>query len=174
MFNGNEIKRLRLLLGLSQEQLSDELGIPKGRINQWEQRNSVPKSDDMKTIENFFTKNIDRKHYSNAQSISIVEDSEAYYNRFGNAFEPLNDGTYLMQVPIIAEYARGGRMAGFSDKEYFDELPKHSVVVDSIHKGKYLSFKVAGESMDYDGRDAIQGCALKTLYSYAKSISKAI
>lgn len=102
------------------------------------------------------------KMESNAAPISLVEESESYYNRFGNVFEPLEDGNYLMQVPIITEYARGGRMAGFSDREYFDELPKHTVVVDKIHKGKYLSFRVAGESMDFDGRDAILDGAIVT------------
>lgn len=149
------IKQLREKYGITQIELSNKTGIPRGRINQWEQRNTVPKKDDYDKVERFFNEletNVSNKSkitsYSNAQPISIAEDSEVYYNRFGNVFEPLNDGTYLMQVPIIADYARGGRMAGFSDKEYFDELPKHTVVVDSIHKGKYLSFKVAGESMD--------------------------
>jgi hypothetical protein len=125
-------------------------------------------AEDLKTIENFFenntkTDNKPEKHYEqNASPISVAEESESYYNRFGNVFEPLEDGNYLMQVPIITEYARGGRMAGFSDREYFDELPKHTVVVDKIHRGKYLSFKVLGESMDFDGRDAILDGAIVT------------
>lgn len=163
------IKQLRERFGITQQEVSNKTGIPRGRINQWEQRNTIPKKEDYDKLEAYFKSletNVpivkENRSYQNAVPISVVEESESYYNRFGNVFEPLEDGNYLMQVPIITEYARGGRMAGFSDREYFDELPKHTVVVDKIHKGKYLSFRVAGESMDFDGRDAILDGAIVT------------
>lgn len=48
------IKELRLKFKLSQQQLSEKVGIPKGRINSWEQRNTIPKVEDYKKLENFF------------------------------------------------------------------------------------------------------------------------
>lgn len=48
------VKELREKHGLSQQQLADKTGIPKGRINGWEQQNSKPKADDAKVLEQFF------------------------------------------------------------------------------------------------------------------------
>jgi transcriptional regulator with XRE-family HTH domain len=48
------IKEKRTELGLSQQQLADFTGIPKDRIGKWEQGKGNPKSDDNKTLEDFF------------------------------------------------------------------------------------------------------------------------
>jgi transcriptional regulator with XRE-family HTH domain len=48
------IKDLRLKNGLSQQQLAEKTGIPKGRINNWEQGNGQPKAKDYKLLEDFF------------------------------------------------------------------------------------------------------------------------
>lgn len=50
------IKELRIEFNLTQQELSDATGIPKGRINAWEQRNSKPKVDDYNTLSTFFSK----------------------------------------------------------------------------------------------------------------------
>lgn len=51
-----DIKLLRTILGYSQQRLSDETGIPKSRISQWELGNGHPKVDDFNILTNFFTK----------------------------------------------------------------------------------------------------------------------
>lgn len=49
-----KVKDLRQKHGLSQQELSDKTGIPKGRINNWEQGNGKPKADDYTILKNFF------------------------------------------------------------------------------------------------------------------------
>lgn len=41
-----DVRELRMKFNLSQQELSDLTGIPKGRINSWEQRGSTPKAKD--------------------------------------------------------------------------------------------------------------------------------
>lgn len=48
------VKELRQKFRLSQKDLSDATGIPKGRINGWEQLGSHPKIKDYNTLKNFF------------------------------------------------------------------------------------------------------------------------
>ena len=48
------IKELRNGMKLSQQELSDILGIPKGRINAWEQNKGKPKMNDYIKLKNFF------------------------------------------------------------------------------------------------------------------------
>jgi transcriptional regulator with XRE-family HTH domain len=50
------VKELREKHGLSQQELSDQTGIPKGRINGWEQKGTKPKAEDSKVLNAFFEK----------------------------------------------------------------------------------------------------------------------
>lgn len=49
-----DIKKLREEKGLSQQEIADKTGIPRGRINAWEQRGSMPKVKDLKILQDFF------------------------------------------------------------------------------------------------------------------------
>jgi transcriptional regulator with XRE-family HTH domain len=49
-----EIKELRQKHNLSQQDLADKTGIPKGRINNWEQGNGQPKAKDFEILKSFF------------------------------------------------------------------------------------------------------------------------
>jgi transcriptional regulator with XRE-family HTH domain len=51
------IKKLREELGFSQQELADKTGIPKGRINAWEQRGTKPKLDDFNKLQEFINEN---------------------------------------------------------------------------------------------------------------------
>lgn len=46
-------KKIREELHLSQQELANLTGIPKGRINAWEQRGTTPKVEDYKKLERF-------------------------------------------------------------------------------------------------------------------------
>lgn len=50
------VKELREKHGLSQQELSDKTGIPKGRINGWEQKGTKPKAEDSRILTAFFQK----------------------------------------------------------------------------------------------------------------------
>lgn len=49
-----DVRKLREEKGLSQQQLSELTGIPRGRINAWEQRGTMPKVADLETLKEFF------------------------------------------------------------------------------------------------------------------------
>lgn len=49
-----DIKQLRAKHGLSQQDLADRTGIPKGRINNWEQGRGQPKREDYQLLVDFF------------------------------------------------------------------------------------------------------------------------
>lgn len=61
------VKELREKYNLSQQQLSDKTGIPKGRINGWEQQNSQPKYKDAKILEQFFASFENKSPQQNTQ-----------------------------------------------------------------------------------------------------------
>lgn len=51
-----EIRVLREKLRLSQQDLAEKTGIPKGRINNWEQGKGSPKAQDYQILTEFFSK----------------------------------------------------------------------------------------------------------------------
>lgn len=63
-------------------------------------------------------------------------------------FIDLGNGQYNMLVPLVEEAAYAGYASGWADAQYIAELPKHSIIVDRYHKGKYFAFRVSGDSMD--------------------------
>lgn len=70
-------------------------------------------------------------------------------------FTEISPGRYRMKVDLVPVYARAGFLAGFGDQHYIEELPKHEITVTQYHKGKYMAFDVAGDSMNDGSVDSI-------------------
>jgi transcriptional regulator with XRE-family HTH domain len=51
-----EVKEIRIKSGLSQQELADATGIPRGRISQWELGNGSPKKEDYDILAKYFAK----------------------------------------------------------------------------------------------------------------------
>jgi len=161
------VKALRIANGLSQNELAEATGIPRGRINAWEQRGSMPKHEDYLTLMSFFKNETKVSENSNVPYITFpkAQKSEAtdlghelsgYVNKSGNQFIELSEGKFIMNTPLILKKAYAGYMSGWGDEIYINELPVHPIIVDKPHMGEYRSFEVDGESMDDGTAMAIQ------------------
>ena len=56
---GKKIKELRTLKGLTQEELADILQVSRQAISKWESGQSVPESDKLIVISNYFKVSLD-------------------------------------------------------------------------------------------------------------------
>lgn len=91
---------------------------------------------------------------------SQLGEIEMDLSQAGMSFIEMGDGSKLMLVPLVEEYAQAGYLAGFSDEtaemdEYLKGLPKHPIIVDKYHKGKYFAFRIVGDSMNDGTQDSI-------------------
>ena len=93
--------------------------------------------------------------YNEADPISLIDESDVSKTWSGGEFRDLDDGKVLMTIPLVDEFAYASYLSGWKDAEYIEDLPKHSIVVDKRHTGKYRAFRVRGDSMDNDRREAI-------------------
>lgn len=98
-----------------------------------------------------------RKFMPDAKANSVMSSNgfmigEIQQNDTDSPFIDLGTGQFIMIVPLVQDYAYAGYLSGYQDKEYIEELPKHSFVVNKQHKGKYVAFQVIGDSMS-DGTD---------------------
>lgn len=77
-------------------------------------------------------------------------------------FIKLGEGQYNMIMPLVSEYAYAGYLSGYSDPEYIEELPKHTIVVTKYHRGQYRAFEVVGDSMDDNTKESIPDGSIVT------------
>lgn len=64
---------------------------------------------------------------------------------------PLNQN-YVINVPLVNQYAQAGYLCGFQDATYLSTLPTIPFIVDHEAKGNYVAFEVRGDSMN-DGTE---------------------
>ena len=64
---------------------------------------------------------------------------------------PLNQN-YIINVPLVNQYAQAGYLCGFQDAAYIATLPTIPFIIDHEAKGNYVAFEVRGDSMN-DGTE---------------------
>lgn len=86
----------------------------------------------------------------------MLNDAYEIENNNGNQFIKLPNGQFLMIMPTVGVEAQAGFLDNYGDVEFLAEMPKHSIIVNEVHKGHYISFIVDGDSMDNGKWDAIK------------------
>lgn len=89
--------------------------------------------------------------------------SDTIENKHGNKFASLPNGEYLMSMPCVEVEAQAGLLDSYSDVEYLSEMNQYAMIVDKVHLGRYVAFRVEGDSMD-DGtvKSIPKGCKIAT------------
>lgn len=78
-----------------------------------------------------------------------------FENKNANYFSALPNGQYVMTMPLAEVKIQAGLLDHFQDVDYIKGLEQHSIIVDKPLKGRYLAFRVSGDSMDDNSKDAI-------------------
>lgn len=145
--NALAIKENRKKIGLTQEELAKSLGVSSRTILNWEQGGVIPKSK-TELLRVFFETKL--KEIENANSVSVKAPHEFEYieNKNSNKFMKLENGQYLMTMPLAEFNIQAGLLDHYQDIEFTKNMAKHSIIVDEPAKGRYLAFRVKGDSMD--------------------------
>lgn len=145
--NGADLKRLRIERGISQQELADATGVPKGTIGRLEASGgAISKVDVLSAFNKFFKNESNSNPRLEAIPKRLASDPNDYDND-GGRFEELPDGTLRMRVPVIPHKAFAGYLRGFQDPEFYEDLPYISIDVLKQHRAHYLAFEVKGDSM---------------------------
>lgn len=97
---------------------------------------------------NDVTKNSGKASPDQSVSFGVIKEN-------GNEFLDIGHNQYMMFVPLVEEYAYAGFLSGFADQEYIKELPRHPILVNQFHRGKYIAIRCVGDSMDNGQRGSI-------------------
>lgn len=85
-------------------------------------------------------------------SMLVQEKREPISNQgIKNDAKPLN-AEFVIQVPLVNQYAYAGYLSGYQTDTYIDSLPTIPFIADHDMKGNYIAFEVKGDSMN-DGTE---------------------
>lgn len=92
------------------------------------------------------------KEVDTVDFIELNEDKEGEIieNAFGNRFEKLPNGEYLMYMPLFEWDVAASLLDNNGDTRHPDyvEIEKHVTIVSKPLNGKYTAFRIKGESME--------------------------
>lgn len=133
---GKNLKYLRKLRGLTQEEFAEKLRIKRSLLGAYEEERAEPRIDVLETVSDIFKVTLDdllRK------DLSEVKGSYLSKRRQQKLFAESN---LIHFVPVKAA---AGYMAGFADQEFIDEL--NTFTLPMLGAGNYRAFEIVGDSM---------------------------
>jgi transcriptional regulator with XRE-family HTH domain len=149
--NNLEIKELRISLKLKQQEFADLVGVSKSAVQKWEGGERTPDDIQLRKLQE-----ITQKH-TDINNIAAVEPYELHFTKNSNAnhFTRLPNGQYYMSMPLAEHNIQAGFLDTYQDLESLREVSQHGIIVNKPAKGRYIAFRVKGDSMDDGTTDAI-------------------
>lgn len=139
----SNIRFLRQLKGLSQEQLADELKVTRSRIGGYEEARNEPPIDLLIRLSEYFHIAIDALVRGDLKKTNLDGLMKVGKNRI--LFPILLDNEGNDMVELIPLKASAGYTRGYADPEYIERLPK--MQLPFLPTGKHRAFPIKGDSM---------------------------
>lgn len=135
-FAGKNLKYLRKLRGLTQEEFALKLNIKRSLLGAYEEERAEPRLDVLEIISDTFQVSLDdllRKDLSENKSSYIVKRRQQ---------KLASENNLIQFVPVKAA---AGYLAGYADQEFIDEL--NTFTLPMLGAGQYRAFEIIGDSM---------------------------
>ena len=139
----SNIRFLRQLKGLSQEQLADELQVTRSRIGGYEEARNEPPIDLLIRLSEYFHIAIDALVRGDLKKTNLDGLMKIGKNRI--LFPILLDPDGNNMVELIPLKASAGYVRGYADPEYIERLPQ--MRLPFLPTGKHRAFPIKGDSM---------------------------
>ncbi len=139
----SNIRFLRQLKGLSQEQLADELQVTRSRIGGYEEARNEPPIDLLIRLSEFFHIAIDALVRGDLKKTNLDGLMKVGKNRI--LFPILLDPDGNDMVELIPLKASAGYLKGYADPDYIEKLPQ--MKLPFLPTGKHRAFPIKGDSM---------------------------
>jgi transcriptional regulator with XRE-family HTH domain len=139
----SNIRFLRQLKGLSQEQLADDLKVTRSRIGGYEEARNEPPIDLLIRLSEYFHIAVDALIRGDLTKTNLDGLMKVGKNRI--LFPILLDQDGNDMVELIPLKAHAGYLRGYSDPEYIERLPK--MKLPFLPSGKHRAFPIKGDSM---------------------------
>jgi transcriptional regulator with XRE-family HTH domain len=139
----SNIRHLRQMKGLSQEQLADELQVTRSRIGGYEEARNEPPIDLLIRLSEYFHIAIDALVRGDLKKTNLDGLMKVGKNRI--LFPILLDQEGKDVIELIPLKASAGYVRGYADPEYIERLPQ--MKLPFLPTGKHRAFPIKGDSM---------------------------
>jgi transcriptional regulator with XRE-family HTH domain len=139
----SNIRFLRQLKGLSQEQLADDLKVTRSRIGGYEEARNEPPIDLLIRLSEYFHIAIDALVRGDLKKTNLDGLMKVGKNRI--LFPILLDSDGNDMVELIPLKASAGYTKGYADPDYIEKLPQ--MRLPFLPTGKHRAFPIKGDSM---------------------------
>ena len=139
----SNIRFLRQLKGLSQEQLADDLKVTRSRIGGYEEARNEPPIDLLIRLSEYFHIAIDALVRGDLKKTNLDGLMKIGKNRI--LFPILIDSDGNDMVELVPLKASAGYTRGYGDPDYIEKLPQ--MKLPFLPSGKHRAFPIKGDSM---------------------------
>lgn len=142
-FLSKNIKHLRTLKGLTQEQFAEKLNVSRSRISSYEENRAMPSIDFLMELSDFFDISIDLLAKND-----LTKATDLNFLKIGSKrllFPITVDSENEDLIEIVPVEASAGYLRGYSDPEYIEHLNK--IKLPFLPTGTHRAFPIKGDSM---------------------------
>lgn len=137
------IKQLRYIKNLSQDQLAADLGITRGRLGAYEEGRNEPPIELLIRLSEYFHIAIDALIKGDLEKTDPEALIKIGKNRL--LFPVIIDKENNEQIEVVTMKASAGYLNGYADPEYMEKLPL--MKLPFVVTGKHRAFPIKGDSM---------------------------
>ncbi|HMP28303.1 MAG TPA: helix-turn-helix domain-containing protein [Saprospiraceae bacterium] len=141
MYLIENVKHLRKIHGLTQQDLSEQLMIPRSTLGEYERGNTEPSLDLVIKISKLFKVEIDRL-LKYKISDTVVDTNYLRQTKVLAVTLGQSDQT---NIELVNTKAEAGYLDSYSDPEFIKDLPK--IHFPNLPRGHYRGFEISGDSM---------------------------
>lgn len=137
---GNNLKYLREVKKISQQQAADDLGLPRTTLGDYERNHTEPNITTLIKIARYFNVGLDDllKH-------QLDELQPRSLDRDFKVLAVTVDTGNRQNIEMVDVKAAAGYLESFQDPQYVKKLPRLSL--PKLHQGTYRAFEISGDSM---------------------------
>ncbi|MBL0134005.1 MAG: LexA family transcriptional regulator [Chitinophagaceae bacterium] len=136
-FAGKNIRYLRKLRGLTQEEFANKLHIKRSLLGAYEEERAEPKLEVLEQMGEIFKLSLDEL------LLKDLSDTKGNYLAKRRAQKLGAAGTN--EVQLVPVKAAAGYLAGYADPAFIDEL--NTFTLPMLAPGTYRAFEIVGDSM---------------------------
>ncbi|PZX60223.1 helix-turn-helix protein [Algoriphagus ratkowskyi] len=159
---------------LSKTDVAKQLGVTRQQVHSYFNTTNLQH----KTVKTIISKfNVEEEDIwesvnenSNTVNTHFISEPSIIIEKGINDYIPLKNGNCLLITFLVEEYAHAGFISRFTDQEFLEKMPNHSIVVDRFPLAKHYSFRVIGESMNNGTSESIISGAIVTAREINKNL----
>jgi len=142
------LKHLRKQLGLTQEQMAEQLGIKRSLLGAYEEGRADPRISNLLKFAEIFSLSVDQLITTNLTNNNQLSE----YSVLAKPKDKLKvlsitvDKTDKENIELVPQKAAAGYLNGYADPEFIEELPRFQLPV-LPGNATYRAFEISGDSM---------------------------